>query len=124
MDQRAGGLLPAGAYDFLDSAQGRRLSPMAIPFSECAFARRIGRPALAGLATTECSRRVAGSGAMGFAPGNGPISRLGNRAEKHAVLPLLSIIDLLLFEMGTATTDYAHNTDKGHRRSKSVSAAV
>ena len=124
MDQREGGLLPAGAYDFLDSAEGRRLSPMAIPFSECAFARRIGRPALAGLATTECSRRVAGSGAMGFAPGDGPISRLGNRAEKHTIGLLLPVFDLLFFEMGRATGDYADNTDEGHRGSESVPAAV
>ena len=79
---------------------------------------------LAGLATTKCSRRLAGSGAMGVAPGDGPISRLGNRAEKHAIGLLLSVVDLLLFEMGRATTDYADNTDKGHRRPESVPAAA
>jgi hypothetical protein len=97
---------------------------MAIPFSECAFARRIGRPALAGLATTECSRRVVGSGAMGFAPGDGPIRRLGNRAEKHTIGLLLPVFDFLFSKMGRATTDYADNTDKGDGKSKSVTAAV
>ena len=92
MDQRAGSLLPAGAYDFLDFAQVRRPFALAIPSSECAFARRISCLALAGLATTECSRRVAGGGTMGFAPGDGPISRLGNRAEKHAIGLLLSVV--------------------------------
>ena len=36
---------------------------------------------------------------MGFAPGDGPISRLGNRAEKHAIR-LLSVVRLLFFEIG------------------------
>jgi len=100
LDQRTSGLLPAGAYDFLDSAQVRRPFALAIPSFECAFARRIGCLAVAGLATTECSRRLAGSGAMGFASGDGPISRLGNRAEKHAIGFFLSVVDLLFFEIG------------------------
>src|SRR4029077_376727 len=99
LDQRAGGLLPAGADDFLDCAQVRRPVALAIPPSECVFARRISCLALASLATTKCSRRLAGRGAMGFAPGDGPISRLGNRAEKHAIGPLLSVVDLLFFEI-------------------------
>lgn len=100
MDQRAGNLLPAGAYDFLDFAQVRRPFALAIPSSKCAFARGVSGLALAGLATTECSRRLAGSGTMGFAPGDGPISRLGNRAEKHAIGFLLSVVRLLFFEIG------------------------
>ncbi len=115
LDQRTGGLLPAGAYDFLDTAQVRRPFALAIPSFECAFARRIGCliPSfecafarrigclvVASLATTKCSRRLAGSGAMGFASGDGPIGRLGNRAEKHAIGLLLSVVDFLFFEMG------------------------
>ena len=96
----SGSLLPAGAYDFLDFAQVRRPFALAIPSSKCAFARGISCLALAGLATTECSGRLAGSGAMGFAPGDGPISRLGNRAEKHAIGLLLSVVRLLFFEIG------------------------
>src|SRR4029077_17973482 len=100
LDQRAGGLLPAGADDFLDCVQVCRPFALAIPPSECVFARRISCLALAGLATTKCSWRLAGSGAMGFASGDGRISRLGNRAEKHAIGPLLSVVDLLFFEIG------------------------
>ena len=100
LDQRTGGLLPAGAYDFLDTAQVRRPFALAIPSFECAFARRIGCLVVASLATTKCSRRLAGSGAMGFASGDGPIGRLGNRAEKHAIGLLLSVVDFLFFEMG------------------------
>ena len=37
---------------------------------------------------------------MGFTPGDGPISRLGNRAEKHAIGLLLSVVRLLFFEIG------------------------
>jgi len=37
---------------------------------------------------------------MGFTPGDGPISRLGNRAEKHAIGLLLSIVRLLFLEIG------------------------
>ena len=36
---------------------------------------------------------------MGFASGDGPISRLGNRAEKHAIGLLLSVVDILFFEI-------------------------
>ncbi len=61
LDQRTGGLLPAGAYDFLDTAQVRRPFALAIPSFECAFARRIG-----------CL----------------------------VVASLLSVVDLLFFEMG------------------------
>ena len=100
LDQRTGGLLPVGAYDFLGGAQVRRPFALALPSFECAFACRISCLAVAGLATTKCSRRLAGSGAMGFASGDGPISRLGNRAEKHAIGLLLSVVDLLFFEMG------------------------
>src|SRR6266480_1247355 len=51
LDHDAGGLLPAGAYEFLGSAQDRRPDSMAIPSSERAFARRLGRIALSGPAT-------------------------------------------------------------------------
>ena len=78
LDQCARGLLPAGADNFLDRTQVRRPVALAIPSFERAFARWIGCLALADLATTKCPRRVAGSGAMGFAPSDGPISRVGN----------------------------------------------
>ena len=115
LDQRASSVLPAGAYEFLDSAQVRRPVALAIPSFECAFARRIGCLALADLAAIECSRRVAGSGAMGFAPRDGPISRLGNRAEEHTIGLLLSLVDLLFFEMERETADDADITDRPRR---------
>lgn len=44
---------------------------------------------------------------MGFTSGDGPISRLDNGAEKHAIRFLLSVVDLLFFEMGGRTADQA-----------------
>src|SRR5207302_948892 len=124
LDQRACGVLPAGADDFLDSPQVRWPFSLAIPSTKCAFARRVSSLALAGLAATECSRRLVGRGAMGVAPSDGPISRVGNRAEKHAIGLFLSIVDLLFFEMERETADDADITDQRRRRSFSKSSAL
>src|SRR5439155_9938635 len=53
----------------------------------------------------------------------GSISRLGNSAEKHAIGILLSLIDLLFFELGRETADDADITDKRGRRSFSKVSA-
>src|SRR5215813_3477411 len=44
---------------------------------------------------------------MGFAPRDGPISRLGNRAQEHAIGLPLSLVDLLFFENGGETANSA-----------------
>src|SRR5882724_849058 len=46
---------------------------------------------------------MVGRGTMGLAPRNGAISRLGDCAKEHPVLPVLSVIHFLLFELGRGT---------------------
>src|SRR6266550_4715886 len=58
---------------------------------------------------------MARSSALGIAPDNGAIGRLGDRAQKHAVVPVLSFVDLLFFEMARATTDHADGRHKETR---------
>src|SRR5437016_5140570 len=72
---------------------------------------------------------MARSSALGFAPDNGAISCLGDRAQKHAVVPFLSFVDFLFSEMARATTDDADNTGGGHKETnrgsfQSAAAAV
>ena len=54
--------------------------------------------------------------ALGVASGDGPVGRVGNRIEKYSVVFVLPFIDLLLFEMGRTTADYADTTGKNCRR--------
>ena len=61
---------------------------------------------------------MARSSALGVAPGDGAIGRLGDGAQKHAVVPLLSFVDFLFFEMARATTDDADNTDGRHKETR------
>ena len=58
---------------------------------------------------------MARSSALGIAPDNGAIGRLGDGIEKYSIVPVLSFIDFLFFEMARATTDDADNTDSGHK---------
>src|SRR2546430_17739432 len=100
LDQCAGGLLSAGSDNVLGFAQARRLSSMAIPYSQCAHARGLGGIAMAPSPTTRSSWGMARSSALGATPGDGAIGCLGDRAKKYSVLPFLSIVDLLVFEAG------------------------
>jgi len=43
---------------------------------------------------------VVGSSALGIASGNGAVGRLGDGVKKYSVVPVLSLIDLLVFESG------------------------
>ena len=100
LDEHTGGLLPAGADDLLGFTQARRPGSNTIPHSQCAHACGLGRFAMARAATTRRARGVAGSSPLGCAPGHGAIGRVGNGVKKYAVVPVLSIVDLLLSEGG------------------------
>src|SRR4029077_12263118 len=100
LDEHPGGLLSAGAHYLLDSARVRRVKSVAIPHSQCAPARGLGGFALAHTATTRRSWGVVRSSALGIASGNGAAGRLGDGAKKYPVVPVLSLIDLLVFESG------------------------
>ena len=100
LDDYASGLLPAGAHYLLDFAQVRRPESVAVPHSQRAHARRLGGVAVARVARTWCSRGVARGSTLGAAPGDGAIGCVGNRVEKHSVVPVLPFVDPLLFEGG------------------------
>src|SRR6266536_3348694 len=122
LDQHASSLLPARANDFLGAAQVRRLKSVALSHPERVDARRIGGIALARPSTTRRSRRLARRGSMGVAPRDGTISRLGDRAEKYAVLLVLSSVDLLLLKLGKAIADNPDETNRGQFGVRSVAA--
>src|SRR6266700_3161746 len=61
---------------------------------------------------------MARSSALGIAPDNGAIGRLGDGIKKYSIVPVLSFIDFLFFEMARATTDDADNTDGGHKETR------
>src|SRR6266536_2819680 len=94
LDHHSRGLLPTSAHDLLGFTQVRRLKSSAISYSQCTHARRLGGIALAGAATTSGSRSMARSSALGVAPNNGAIGRLGDRIKKYSVVPVLPFIDL------------------------------
>ena len=62
---------------------------------------------------------MARSSALGIAPDNGAIGRLGDGIKKYSIVPVLSFIDFLFFEMARATTDDLDNTDGGHKETSS-----
>src|SRR5262249_71034 len=60
---------------------------------------RLGNSALAPFATASSSRCVVRRCPLGVASGNGAIGRMGYRTKEHAVMLVLSVIDLVLFEV-------------------------
>ena len=43
---------------------------------------------------------MARSSALGVAPSDGAIGRVGNGIKKYAIVPVLSFVDLLVFALG------------------------
>src|SRR5205823_14530566 len=105
-------LLSAGADDLLGAAQVRRFKSVALSHPERVDARRIGGTALARASTARRSWRLARCGIVGVASRDGAVSRLGDRAEKYAVLLVLSPGDLLLFKLGKAIADNTEETSR------------
>src|SRR4029077_4702412 len=100
LDEHPGGLLSAGAHFLLDFAQVRRIKSVAIPHSQRAPACGLGGFALAHPEASRLSRGVVGSRALGIASDNGAVGRLGDGVKKYSVVPVLSLIDLLVFGSG------------------------
>ncbi len=122
LDQHASSLLPARANDLLGAARVRRLKSVALSHPKRGDACRIGGTALARPSTARRSWRLARRGSMGVAPRDGTISRLGDRAEKYAVLLVLSPVDLLLLKLGEAIADNTDETSRGQFDVRSVAA--
>src|ERR1043166_1507298 len=99
LDQHASSLLPARANNLLGSAQRGRAKSAAISPSQRCITRGLGNSALARSAETLRPWRMAGCSIVGFASGNGAISRVDHGAEKYAIMLVLSVIDPFLFEM-------------------------
>jgi len=57
---------------------------------------------------------MAGRGALGFASGDGAISRVGHRAEEHPILFVLPAVDLLFSKLGRAVQPASDAKDKAH----------
>jgi hypothetical protein len=112
LDQRSGGLLSARADDLLGDAQIRWVASISVSHTKRFDARGIGDIALARPSTTRDRWRVVGFCAVGIASGDGAIGRVGYRAEKHAVLPVLSVLNLLLLKLGEAIAHNADDMDK------------
>src|SRR5438309_4902357 len=112
LDQHASSLLAAGADDLLAAAHGHRFKSVALSHPERGDACEIGGTALARASTARRSWRLARRGIVGVASRDGAVSRLGDRAEKYAVLLVLSPVDLLLPKLAEAiavNTDEARN---------------
>ena len=122
LDQHASSLLPARANDLLGAARVRRLKSVALSHPKRGDACRIGGTALARPSTARRSWRLAGRGIVGVASRDGAVSRLGDRAEKYAVLLVLSPVDLLLLKLGKAIADNTDETSRGQFDVRSVAA--
>jgi len=122
LDQHASSLLPAGANDLLGAAQVRRYKSVALSHPERGDACRIGGTALARASTARRSWCLARLGIVGVASRDGPVSRLGDRAEKYAVLLVLSPVDLLVLKLGKAFADKTDETSRGQFDVWSVAA--
>ena len=112
LDQHASSLLPASADELLGAAQVRRLESVAVSHPKCGDACRIGGTALARASTARRSWRLVRRGIVGVTSRNGAVSRLGDRAEKYAVLLVLPPGDLLLFKLGKAIADNTEETSR------------
>src|SRR5438093_865227 len=123
LDQHASSLLPARANDLLGAAQVRRLKSVALSHPKRGDACRIGGTALARASTARRSWRLARRGSVGVAPRDGAVSRLGDRAEKYAVLLVLSPVDLLLLKLGEAIADNTDETSRGQFDVRSAATA-
>ena len=78
LDQHASGLLSARADDLLGAAQVRRLASLPVSHAKHVAPRGIGDITMVRSPKTRGPRRMVGRGAMGVAPRDGAISRLGD----------------------------------------------
>ena len=78
LDQYASGLLSPCADDFLGTAQIRGVKPLAVSHPQRVNARGIGGITLAPPSTTRGSWRMARRRAVGVAPCDGAVSRVGD----------------------------------------------
>ena len=110
MDDSGSNVLSAGLYEFLGSARALGIKSVAVSLGQRRHARGVRASALAGAGSLANQRSVAGRGDLGVASSASRIGRVGDRTEKHAVVFVLSVVDLVLFEVARAQISRARST--------------
>src|ERR1700720_343829 len=99
LDDRRGYLLSAGFDQFLDSTRALGIKSIAVSSRKRGDARSVRDSPLASSAPFADQWCVARCGDLGFASGPSRIGGVDHRIEKHAVLFVLSLVDLVLSEV-------------------------